>query len=131
MFRKSFSYFIFAAAISFAVHFTAHAQFAPVNGTVVIQKDGKSVPVTDAVIDVYRLDIKGSFPSTKTNKKGEFNFVGMPYGATYVFSVSAPNTTPVIYPDVKAGQEKIVITMVPGDGRKYTESEARQAAANT
>lgn len=129
MFRKSYSY-ILAAVIVFAAHFTANAQFAPVNGTVVTQKDGKNVPVADASIDVYRTDIKGTFPSTKTNKRGEFNFVGMPYGATYLFSVSAPNHAPVVYPDVKAGQEKLVITMDQGDGRKYTEAEARQAAAN-
>lgn len=129
MFRKSYSY-ILAAVFVFAAHFTAYAQFAPVNGTVVTQKDGKNVPVADASIDVYRTDIKGTFPSTKTNKRGEFNFVGMPYGATYLFSVSAPNYAPVVYPDVKAGQEKLVITMDQGDGRKYTEAEARQAAAN-
>ena len=90
MFRKSYSYIILAAVIVFAAHLAAYAQFAPVNGTVVTQKDGKSTPVADALIEVYRTDIKGTFPSTTTKKRGEFNFVGMPYGATYVFSVSAP-----------------------------------------
>jgi len=130
MFRKSYLYIILAAVIVFTAQIAAYAQFAPVSGSVVIQKDGKSVPVPDASIEVFRTDIKAPFPSTKTNKRGEFSFVGMPYGATYVFSISAPNCAPAVYPDVKAGQEKLVITLEPGDGRKYTEAEARQAAAN-
>ena len=87
MFRKSYLNLIFAAAIVFAAQIAAYAQFAPVNGTVVIQQGGKDVPVVGALIEVYRTDIKGTFPSAKTNKRGEFNFAGMPFGATYLFSV--------------------------------------------
>ncbi len=131
MFRKSYSYIILTAVIVFTAHFAAYSQFAPVDGRVVLNKDGASVPVVGASIEVYRTDIKATFPSTKTDRRGEFRFVGMPFGATYVFSVSAPNCAPVVYPGVKAGQEKLVITMDPGDGRKYTEAEARQVASNT
>lgn len=128
MFRKPYSYFILAAVLVFTAQAAVYAQFAPVNGTVVTLKDGQSVPVVGALIEVYRTDIKGTFPSTSTRKRGEFNFVGMPFGATYIFSVSAPNFAPVVYPGVKAGQEKLIISMNPGDGKKYTEAEARQAA---
>lgn len=108
---------------------TAYSQFAPVDGKVVVEKDGKTEPVVGAVIEVYRTDIKGGFSPTKTNKKGEFYFAGMPYGAEYVFSVSAPNCAPLLFPNVKAGQQRLVITLYPGDGHKFTEAEARQGVA--
>ncbi|MFN0278737.1 MAG: tetratricopeptide repeat protein [Pyrinomonadaceae bacterium] len=130
MFRKSFLSFIFAATVIFLAQSAAYSQLAPVNGTVVLEKDGAKTPVAGALIEVYRTDIKGNFPSAKTNKKGEFNFAGMPYGARYVFSISAPGCSPIVYPDIKAGLEKLVITVQPGDGRKFTEAEARQAVAN-
>lgn len=128
MFRKSYLYLILAAAISLTAQMTAYSQFAPVNGTVVLEKDGKTVPVAGALIEVYRVDINAGFKSTKTNNKGEFNYVGMPYGS-YVFAVSAANCEPTLFP-VRAGQEKLVITMSPGDGRKFTEAEARKGAEN-
>ncbi len=131
MFRKSYLYLFLAAAISLAAQINAYAQMGPVNGTVVLSTaDGKTVPVANAVIDVYRTDVKGGFPSAKTNKSGEFNFAGMLFSAEYAFAVSAPNCAPIIFPNVKAGQEKLVITLYPGDGHKFTEAEARKGAAD-
>ena len=127
MIRKQYLYLIFAAAISLAVQLTAYSQYQPVNGTVVLEKDGKTEPVAGALIEVYRIDVKAGFPSTKTNKKGEFNFAGVPYG-NYVFSVSAPGCAPTLFP-VKSGEEKLVIKMNPGDGHKFTEAEARKGVA--
>lgn len=128
MFRKSFISFIFIAAISFTTQTAVFAQYAPVSGTVELQKaDGTREPVPGALIEVYRVDIKAGFPSAKTGKKGEFSFAGLQFGATYLFSVSAPGCSPTTYPNVKAGQEKLLITLVPGDGSKLSETEARQA----
>ncbi len=111
-------------------YITSFGQTAPVNGTVELKKaDGTKEPVANALIEVYRIDIKSGFPSAKTSKKGEFSFAGIPFGGTYSFSLSAPGCSPLIFPGVKAGQEKLVITMSPGDGGKLTEDEVRKGSA--
>jgi len=127
MFRKSFLFILFAAVFTLAVHHTAYAQLAPLNGLVVLEKDGKTEPVANAVIELFRVEIKG-FHETKTNKKGEFKFAGVAYGE-YVISVSAPNCAPALVPKIRAGSEGLKITMYPGNGRKYTEAEAKKGAA--
>ena len=130
MFRKSYFTFVLIGALFVIGHTSGFAQYAAVSGTVEIEKDGKREPVAAALIEVYRTDIKAGFPSAKTNKKGEFSFAGLPVGAaTFVFSISAPGCAPTIYPNVKAGQEKLLITMKAGDGAKWTEAEVRQAVA--
>lgn len=129
MSRKFYFSFVLVGVFLFVGKLTSFAQTAPVNGTVVLVKaDGAREPVTGALIEVYRTDIKSGFPSAKTDKKGEFSFAGIPFGGTFVFSVSAPNCSPNIFPGVKAGQEKLVITLVPGDGSKLTEAEVRKGA---
>ncbi len=128
MFRKS--YFLFALiVVTMSVgSSTAFGQYAPSSGRV--EMADTKAPVAGAVIEVFRVDIKSGFPSTKTNKKGEFTFAGFLLGATYVLSVSAPNCAPTFYPNVKAGQERLVIALDAGDGRKYTEEEVRNAIKN-
>ena len=121
---------VFIGALLFIGHISGFGQSAPVNGTVELQKaDGTREPVPNALIEVYRIDIKSGFPSAKTNKKGEFAFAGIPFGGTYVFAISAPGCAPTTFPNVKAGQEKLVIKMTPGDGSKLTEDDARKGAA--
>lgn len=107
------------------------AQTAPLSGTVVVKKDdGTTEPAQGATVEVYRTDIKGKFPSAKTNKKGEFSFAGLPLGATFVFSVSGPNIAPTYLPNVRAGVDKIVINTTPGDGKKWTEEEVRKSLSS-
>jgi tetratricopeptide (TPR) repeat protein len=128
MFRKSFITLLFLGAVVMLQCSAAFAQ-APVSGTVELQKpDGTREPVPDALIEVYRTDIKAGHPSAKTNKRGAFTFVSMPFGGTFVFSVSAPNCAPTIFPNVKAGQDKLLITLFPGGGNKLTEEEVRKGA---
>ena len=125
---RKFSLVIFGALL-FAGYITSLGQTAPVNGTVELKKaDGSKEPVANALIEVYRIDIKSGFPSAKTNKKGEFSFAGIPFGGTYAFALSAPGCSPLIFPGVKAGQEKLVITLAPGDGGKLTEEDVRKGA---
>jgi tetratricopeptide (TPR) repeat protein len=127
MFRKSVILFFSVTALAFAGGVSVMAQHAPVNGTVeMLKADGTRVPVAGALIEIYRVDIKGGFPSTKTGAKGEFALAGMPLGGTYTFAVSAPGASPAIVPNIKAGQDKLLITMTPGTGAKYTEEQARQ-----
>ena len=86
------------------------------------------VPVADAVVDVYRTDIaKGTPPPSKTNKKGEFSFVGFQLGQTFALAVSGAGIGPKIEPGVKAGRENILIIVSEGDGHKLTEAEVRGA----
>jgi len=131
MFRKSLNLLVLTVAVLVAGHVTSMAQTAPVGGKVELLKaDGTREPVAGALIEAYRTDIKAGSPSGKTNKKGEFAFVGFMLGGTYALSISAPNIEPKIYTGVKAGQEGIVITVSPGDGRKWTEAEVRKVAAD-
>ena len=130
MSRKFIVSMLAAAAFVFAVSLPAFAQFVPVSGTVQIENaDGTKVPAAGALIEVYRTDIKQTLSSNKTDKKGNFAFAGLPFNGTFTFAVSAPGAAPTIFPHVKAGQEKLVITMHPGDGHKFTEVEARKGAA--
>jgi tetratricopeptide (TPR) repeat protein len=130
MFRINYLNVFLAALVLFVLGSAAMAQNAPVRGVVKLQKaDGTVTPVADAVVEAYRTDIdKGKMPSAKTNKRGEFNFVGFPLGQRYVLAVSGPGIGPRVEPDVKGGMENIVFVVNEGDGRKLTEAEAREAA---
>jgi tetratricopeptide (TPR) repeat protein len=135
MYRKLFSTLFLATVVFLVGNVAATAQTSPVRGEVKLKKaDGTLVPVADAVVDVYRTDIaKGNPPSSKTNKKGEFSFVGFPVGQTFALAVSGAGIGPKIEPGVKAGRENIVIIVNEGDGRKLTEAEVREvltSAAN-
>lgn len=122
---------MFAAALVFGVTGSGLAQTSPVSGTVELQKaDGTKEPVAGALVEIYRVDIKGGGLSTKTGKKGDFVFVGVLIGGKFVFAVSAPGCSPIIFPNVRAGQEKLVITLRPGDGHKLTEAEVRSGATS-
>jgi len=128
MFRKNYLTLLVTVALFAAGGIGVFAQTAPVLGRVVMKKaDGTTTPVADAVIDVYRVDVKGKLPSGKTNGKGEFSFAGFPLAGQYLLAVSAPGATADILPGVRAGNEKIVITLVAGDGKRLTEDEARGA----
>ncbi len=129
MFRK-ISSVVFIAAVMAVTAVLSFGQSSPTSGKVVLEKaDGTREPVENALIEVYRTDIKSSFPSNKTNKRGEFIFAGFQLGAVYVLSVSAPDCSPGIYPNVKAGRNDIVVVLRPGNGSKFTEDEVRAAVA--
>jgi len=130
MFRKVLVSLFFAGVVVILGNITIVAQFAPLGGRAVTQTaDGKQAPVAGAIIEVYRLDVKGTLPSGKTDKNGNFMFAGVPIGGLYVLSFSAPGFAPAVAPKVKAGDDKILLTMTPGDGSKYTEQQIRQAMA--
>lgn len=130
MSRKNFFAIFLAAAVFSLAGSTILAQNAPVRGEVKLKKaDGTIVPVADAIVDAYRTDIDvGKMPEAKTNKRGEFNFVGFPLGQRFVLAVSGPGIGPRIQPDVKGGMERIVFVVNEGDGRRLSEAEAREAA---
>ena len=129
MIRTSiFRMFVFAALLALA-SLAAAAQSAPVAGKVLLKKaDGTVVPVAGALVDVFRMDVKGSMPTAKTDKRGEFRFAGFPPG-DYALSISAEGAEPGYIPDVKPGQTDLSITLNEGDGKRPTEAEARTVLA--
>ena len=129
MFRTKYLTLVFTALLFTSA---AIAQNAPVRGEVKVKKqDGTEAPVAGALVEAFRTDVdKGKMPEAKTNKRGEFTFVGFPLGQRYVLSVSGPGISPMIQPNVRAGMENVVIIVSEGDGRHLTEAEARAAAKN-
>ena len=129
MFRKSLISFLFVGIVIVIGGVTIFAQNAPVSGTVeVLNADGTRTPVAGALVEVFRTDIKASSPPAKTGKKGEFSFAGLQLGWTFILSVSAPNCAPTYITNVRGGQERLLITMSPGDGSKLPEDEVRKRA---
>ncbi len=126
MFKRSFIGF---AAVAFAVMAfgaSAYGQIFVTSGKIELLKDDNTrVPVADAVIDIYRTDAKGGFPQAKSSKRGDWSIAGFQPGAIYALAISAPGCAPLVAPGIKAGQEKVNITLRPGDGRRLTEEEAR------
>lgn len=124
-------YFFGALAVALLVataSISAAAQVGELRGTVMMeQADGQKVPLADAQIDVFRTDIKGEY-KTKTNKKGEWVFAGVPFVGTYVVAVSHPTAGPNFMPGVKAGRGVPVDLVVkPGDGKRLTLDEIKAA----
>ena len=103
----------------------ASAQTGALRGSVkLIGADGNAAPVMGATIDVYRVDIAGEY-HTKSDKKGEWVFAGLPFVGDYVVSISAPGARPNAKSGVKAGRETPVdVVLSPGDGKKLTRDEA-------
>src|SRR5574341_1240307 len=117
--------FIIVSAVLLFTAVSASAQTGALRGTVkLMAADGTSSPVTGAIVDVYRTDITGEY-HTKTDKKGEWVFAGLPFVADYVVSISAPGAQPNARGGVKAGREiPVDIVLNPGDGKKFTREEA-------
>lgn len=127
MLRK-FSISFLASALVLTGSLIVAAQNAPVRGRVELKKsDGTLTPVANALVEVYRTDVKSKLPSAKTNKKGEFVFAGLPLGAIMTFSVSGEGIKAELYPGVKAGREDVNIVVYEGDGKALTEDEVRNA----
>ena len=112
---------IIATAILVLSAIAASAQTGQLRGHVLLkQADGTTVKAADAVIDVFRIDLSGAY-HTKTDKKGEFVFAGLPFIGTYVVTASLPNAAPGFVKGVKVGRDvDYEIVLSPGDGRKLT-----------
>ena len=122
-------YFFGALMVAILVAFasmTAVAQVGELRGHVWMQQaDGQKVPLADAQIDVFRTDISAKY-NTKTSKKGEFVFAGLPFIGTYVVAASHPTAKPTYVPGVKAGRDiPVEITLTPGDGKRLTFDEIK------
>jgi tetratricopeptide (TPR) repeat protein len=131
MYRKPLFISLVAAAVMLLGAVSASAQLGPIRGKVMLKKaDGTTVPVPNAVIDVYRTDLPGKLENIKTNKNGEYSALGLSIIGQYVMAVSAPGASPKIRVNFKPGQDvSIDITLDPGDGSRYTMEQAKAFAA--
>ncbi len=126
MFRRNYFTFLLAIALFATAGTAVFAQPGMARGTILVKKaDGSVAPVVDALIDVYRTDIKGKLPSVKTNKKGEFTVLGLLPGGRYLLSISAPGIRSDLASNIKAGDERILVNVIEGDGKPFSEEEAR------
>jgi tetratricopeptide (TPR) repeat protein len=111
---------------------TAVAQVGELRGHVWMQQaDGQKVPLADAQIDVFRTDMSAKY-NTKTNKKGEFVFAGLPFIGTYTVAASHPTAAPNFLPGVKAGRDiPVELTLTPGAGKRLTFEEIKSAGGGS
>jgi tetratricopeptide (TPR) repeat protein len=121
MFRKYVFNTVASVVLLTSATFVASGQTGELHGHAIIkQADGQTTPASDAVIDVYRTDLPGKY-NTKTNKKGEFVFAGLPYIGTYIIAASHPTAQPTFLQAVKAGRDvDYELSMSPGDGKRLT-----------
>jgi len=123
MSRKYFSLTLAAALFSLSAVVVC-AQTGELRGHVKLkQADGTMAPAAGAAIDVFRTDISGKY-NTKTDKKGEFVFAGLPFVGTYVVAASLPGARPDFQANVKVGKDiDYEIVLSPGDGKRLSYEE--------
>ena len=132
MISKYFYGALAVAVLIAAASLTTFAQVGELRGHVWMQgQDGQKVPLADAKIDVFRTDMNAKY-ETKTNKKGEFVFAGLPFIGTYTVAASHPTAAPNFVPGVKVGREiPCEITVTPGNGKRLTFEEIKSAGGGT
>src|SRR6185503_18538191 len=132
MIGKHFFGALVVAMLVASASLTAVAQVGELRGHVFIQQaDGQKVPVADAQIDVFRTDMAAKY-NTKTNKKGEFVFAGLPFVGTYTVAASHPTAAPNFQPGVKAGRNiPVELTVTPGNGKRLTFEEIKGAGGGS
>ena len=126
MIGKYFYATLAVAVLIATASMTTFAQVGELRGKVTMkQADGQTVPVAEAQIDVYRVDMKAKY-ETKTNKKGEFVFAGLPFVGTYTVVASHPTASPNFVDGAKAGRDVMVeVVVTPGDGKRPTLDEIK------
>src|ERR1700674_2778509 len=132
MFRRYFLPVFACITFIISTNLIASAQVGQLRGHVFLkQADGTKIPASDAAIDVYRTQVSGKY-NTKTNKKGEFIFAGLPLVETYIVAASLPAAQPNWINGVKVGQERdYEIELSPGDGRRLTLDEIKSHSSSS
>jgi hypothetical protein len=126
--------FIFASITALAIFVlggvTASAQVGQLRGHVILkQPDGTKTKATGAQVDVFRVDLAGTYP-TKADKNGEFVYAGLPLAGTYIIAVSMPSAGPAYQVGVRSGRDiDYEMVMSPGDGRRLKLDEIKKYEA--
>jgi len=126
MIRKYLLGIVFIALVGTAAAVPGFAQVGELRGHVFMQQaDGQKVPLAEAQIDVFRTDVNAKY-NTKTNKKGEFVFAGLPFVGTYTIAASHPTASPNFVNGFKVGREiECELVLTPGDGKRLTIDEIK------
>jgi len=121
MFNKILKKAAGLGALAMILAVNTYAQTTHIEGTVKLKgEDGIAKPVPDAVVDIYRTDIKGQW-TVKTDKQGVYRRLGMPITGTFLVVVSGEGLTPTYINNIRLAQTNIVDLIVnPGDGAKLT-----------
>src|SRR4029450_10370447 len=129
--KNTLGVIVAAMVLAFAA-VTTFAQVGELRGHVLMQQaDGSTAPLADAQIDVFRTDVKGDY-HTKTSKKGEFVFAGLPFVGEYTIVASHPTASPNWLSKFKVGRGVMAdITVTPGDGRRPTIDDLKNAPASS
>ena len=132
MFRKYVFTTLAIIVLLVSASLLAYSQTGELRGHINIkQADGKIEPASDAVVEVYRTDLAGKYP-TKANKKGQFVFAGLPYVGSYIIAVSHPSAQPTFLPNVKAGRDiDYEIVLDPGNGGTLTLDQIKASMARS
>ena len=125
-------YFYGALAVAILVasaSMTTFAQTGELRGVVMMEANGQKAPLAEAQIDIFRTDMKGEY-KTKTDKKGEFVILGLPFVGTYAVAASHPTAAPNWVGGVKAGRDiPVQLTLSAGDGKRFTYDEIKAGGA--
>ena len=133
MFHRYLFPMLACAALILSTVIVASAQSGQLRGHVIMKNaDGTTTPVPEAVIDVFRIDVTAKY-ETKTNKKGEFVFAGLPFVGNYVVAVSKAGAQPNYLPQVKVGQDRDyeIELFASGDGKRLTVQEIKAHMATS
>lgn len=130
MFSKIMKRIAGLGACALLLSAAALAQTGPIEGTVKVKNaDGSLRPVPDAIVDIFRTDIKGQW-DVKTDKSGHFVRLGMPIVGRYIVVASAPGIEPTWVNNIRLTQvEKVDIVANPGDGTRLTLDQVRAQIA--
>jgi tetratricopeptide (TPR) repeat protein len=98
----------------------APAQVGALEGSVKLKTPQGLKPVSGAIVDIYRLDIRGHWEA-KTDKSGQFVYLGLPLVGTYLVVASGSGLQPTWVNNVRLTQNPVVnIECEPGDGTRLT-----------
>ena len=125
MFKRYFLPVLACGVLIVSAGINASAQSGQLRGHVIMRNaDGTTVRVADAIIDVFRTDVKAKYEN-KTNKKGEFVFAGLPFIGTYIIAVSKPEAQANYVTGVKVGRDVDyeIELFASGDGKRLTFDE--------
>lgn len=129
MFRISLSRISGIAVVVLFLSAVGWAQVGQVEGTVRIKvADGTKKPVPDALVDIYRTDIKGHW-EVKTDKNGHYVRLGLPLGGQFLFVLSGPGISPTYIAGRITQMPVVDFAADPGEGQKLTLEDVQKAIA--
>ena len=132
MFNKILKRAAGLGALAMILAMNTYAQTTHIEGSIKLKgEDGIAKPVPDAVVDIYRTDIKGQW-TVKSDKNGVYRRLGMPITGTFMVVVSAPGATPTYMNNIRlAATNTVDIIMNPGDGSKLTLEQVQASIAQS